>query len=222
MRLLLILTALFLAACSGEPQVRRPAPGEAAPATLQAYVVSHGWHTGLVVPGVVLNRLLPGLQARFGRPAFYELGWGDKGFYQAPKITAGLALRAMFWSPGTVLHVVAVPESPQQSFPNSEVRAICLTPAGLESLAQFLRDSFVHDGSGQIVALAPGIYGDSQFYDARGRYWFLNTCNKWTAKGLASAGFDIRPGLKLTAGSVMHYLEDEPAGPCAAGAISGR
>jgi hypothetical protein len=31
----------------------------------------------------------------------------------------------------------------------------------------------------------------------------MNTCNKWTAKGLKSAGMDISPMFKLTAGSVM-------------------
>ena len=34
----------------------------------------------------------------------------------------------------------------------------------------------------------------------------MNTCNRWTAKGLKSIGMDISPTLKLTAGSVMNYL----------------
>ncbi len=34
-----------------------------------------------------------------------------------------------------------------------------------------------------------------------------NTCNKWTAKGLESAGVNINPSLKLTSGSVMGFLK---------------
>ncbi|MFY3756190.1 DUF2459 domain-containing protein, partial [Escherichia coli] len=39
-----------------------------------------------------------------------------------------------------------------------------------------------------------------------GRYGILNTCNKWTAKGLQSAGIEIEPALKLTAGSVISAM----------------
>ncbi|MFB8829603.1 hypothetical protein ACE0DR_10225 [Azotobacter sp. CWF10] len=34
----------------------------------------------------------------------------------------------------------------------------------------------------------------------------MNTCNKWTAKGLRSAGVDIFPAFKLTAGSIMKSI----------------
>ncbi|UMX61346.1 DUF2459 domain-containing protein [Escherichia coli] len=33
------------------------------------------------------NRVLPQLDARFAQPKWYEIGWGDKGFYQAQEIT---------------------------------------------------------------------------------------------------------------------------------------
>jgi len=36
----------------------------------------------------------------------------------------------------------------------------------------------------------------------------MNTCNKWTAKGLKSAGMDISPTFKLTADSIMDYLKE--------------
>ncbi|MCV5148187.1 DUF2459 domain-containing protein, partial [Escherichia coli] len=66
------------------------------------YIVSHGWHTGIVVPAANVNRVLPQLDARFAQPKWYEIGWGDKGFYQAQEITSSLTLQAMFWSTGAV------------------------------------------------------------------------------------------------------------------------
>ena len=36
----------------------------------------------------------------------------------------------------------------------------------------------------------------------------MNTCNKWTAKGLKSAGMDISPTFKLTADSIMDYVKE--------------
>ena len=55
----------------------------------------------------------------------------------------------------------------------------------------------------------PGIYGNSQFYKAKGDFHIFNTCNKWTAKGLESAGMKISTTFKLTAGSIMNYLSME-------------
>lgn len=206
--LLLAAGLALLPGCSTEPEIVRPSPAKAdVPRTLRAYVVSHGWHTGLIVPASGLNAQIPELATRFGTTiAFYEIGWGDKGFYQAQDITTGLALRALFWSPGTVMHVSAVPASPSESFPESEVIPICVSQGESDALYQFLSRSFSHDESGRLVPRSKGIYGDSQFYDASGRYSAANTCNRWTAKGLASAGFDVDPSFKLTAGSVMYYL----------------
>jgi len=205
---------VLLSACSGEPRAVPPRSGEAdvaSPRTIPVHIVSHGWHTGLVIPARALNPVLPDLGTRFGAPAFYEIGWGDKGFYQAQDITAGLALRALFRSPGTVMHVSAVPVSPQDSFPESQLASFCISQEEIDALGQFLSGSFSHDDGGHLVPLSKGIYGDSQFFDAAGRYSAANTCNKWTAKALQSAGFEIDPSLKLTSSSVMRYLRGAAA-----------
>ncbi len=170
------------------------------------YVVSHGWHAGLIVPGREVNHAVPDLAARFGEVAWYEVGWGDKGFYQSQEITTGLTLQAMLWSEGAVMHVVAIPASPLKYFPREEMIGTCLTDDEFESLTQFIANSFERDGAGGAISLRPGIYGNSQFYDGVGRYALFNTCNKWTAKALRSAGLDIIPTFKLTSESIMSYL----------------
>jgi len=200
----------LLYGCSGAPYTVQPNKTTDNFPTHQIYIVSHGWHTGLVVPASALNKALPSLAQRFGSPAFYEIGWGDKGFYQAREITTGLTLQAMFWATGAIIHVVAVPDSPYRSFPNSSILEACITEDQLESLIAFLSNSFIRDESGQIIPLTRGLYGDAQFYEGVGRYSLLNTCNKWTAKGLISAGYDLLPTFKLTAGSIMDYLADHP------------
>lgn len=208
-------TVVLFSACSGAPFVVHVPDGVSEPKSIQTFVVSHGWHTGIVVPAKMLNNKIPALGDRFGTPAYYEFGWGDKGFYQAEEITTGLTLRALFGSSGAVVHVVAVPESPRKSFSSSRVLGICLSPVQVERLARFLANSLLRDQSGSPVPLSKGIYGDSQFYEGTGRYSMLNTCNVWTAKGLNSAGFDISPMFNLTAGSVMNYLENtQPADAC--------
>ncbi len=75
------------------------------------YVVSHGWHTGIVIPADSLGRELSFLKDVFGKTAYYEIGWGEADFYQSEGVTVGLALKAMFWINSTVVHVVSVPVS---------------------------------------------------------------------------------------------------------------
>ncbi|MGJ0514511.1 MAG: TIGR02117 family protein [Methylomicrobium sp.] len=206
----IVLLALALMACSGKPYVVEAEHNENGARVNRVFVASHGWHTGLIIPARHLNDLIPELAERFGSVDYYELGWGDEGFYQAEDITIGLALQAIFWSEGAVIHVVAVPIDPRVYFSGSEVLEICISEAELTSLNIFLTNSFARRSTGQIVALSKGIYRDSQFYAGEGRYYLLNTSNKWTAKGLRSAGLDISPTFKLTAGSIISYLRSNP------------
>lgn len=208
-----VLLALALAACPGKPYVASPEPNEKSARLHRVFVASHGWHTGIIIPARPLNDLIPELERRFGSVDYYEIGWGDQGFYQAREATISLALQAIFKSEGAVLHVVAVPSDPRVYFSGSEVLETCISESGLASLKAFLADSFARGSSGRIVPLSKGIYKDSQFYAGEGRYHLLNTSNKWTAKALRSAGLDISPAFKLTAGSIMSYLKSNPR-PC--------
>ena len=200
------LVAFVIVGCSASPSVIQPEPERNPVHSHPVFVVNHGWHAGLIVSASDVNQAVPELQSRFGNAAFYEIGWGDKGFYQAQDITIGLTLQALFWSEGAVLHVVAMDAMPERYFAGEPLLSTCLSDNELAALRAFIASSFVKDDSGHVVALGPGIYGNSEFYEGVGRYYWLNTCNNWTAKALRSAGSDIHPTLKLTAGSVMKYL----------------
>lgn len=204
-----------ITACAGKPHVVQPAfESSDVIRSNSIFVVSHGWHTGLIIPASFLNQNIPDLVDRFGDAAYYEIGWGDKGFYQAQEITTGLTLQAMFWSEGAIMHVVAVPDSPIRYFAQSEVVQTCLSNQQIASLSKFISASFAYDDQGYPVRLSRGIYGDSQFYEGVGRYYLLNTCNKWTAKGLNSAGIDISPALSLTSESVMRSIRSLASQQC--------
>lgn len=204
---LLPLALLLDAGCSGKPYVIEPKTGADGIRSRSVFILNHGWHAGLIVPASEINLLVPELHLRFGDTLYYELGWGDKGFYQSQEITTGLTLQAMFWSEGAVMHVVAVPHAPKAYFEGEEMYDTCLTDTEWLSIKQFIANSFERDAAGHAISLRSGIYGDSQFYSAEGRYYLLNTCNKWTAKALRSAGMDIVPTFKLTSGSVVTYLK---------------
>ena len=206
--ILLIVILSLLTACSSKPYVVKHTEMPAAVGQEEIYIVRHGWHTGFVVPAKRIQNQLPKLWKRFGDIPYIEFGWGDKGFYQAKEITTGLTLKAILWPTESVIHAVAVPEKADKFFANSIVETLCLSGREYSSLLRFISESFYKDEYGKTSELKGGIYGDSQFYKGVGNFYFMNTCNKWTAKGLKSAGMDISPGLKLTAGSIMDYVKE--------------
>ena len=175
----------------------------------EVYLVNHGWHTGFVVPASVIKHVIPELKNRFGNAPYIEFGWGDNEFYQAEEITSGITLKAIFLPTDSVVHAVAVTRKADKYFKHSEVEKFCLEDPEFKSLVKFISSSFYRDESGNILKLNHGIYGDSQFYKAKGNFHIFNTCNKWTAKGLESAGMKISTTFKLTSGSIMNYLSRE-------------
>lgn len=169
----------------------------------EVYVVSHGWHTGVVIESSEIVDLIPELGERFAYSKYFEFGWGDSGFYQANEITTRLTLRAIFWPSDTVVHVVAFNVDPVEYFQNSEVLELSIGVGEYDAMLGFISSSFAKTNAGDVMSMKGGIYGNSQFYEGIGKYYLLNTCNKWTAKALYSAGFEVSPLFKLTSSSVM-------------------
>jgi uncharacterized protein (TIGR02117 family) len=202
-----ICCALLLVSCQQSRDVRLLSI-ETISANIPIYVVNHGWHVGLVLPAQSLNDLLPDLTQRFSQANYYELGWGDDGFYQSEENTAAMAFNALFRSKGAVLHVVSIKESPLAYFDQHEVIAFCLDAQQLRQIAQFLANSFMLQNS-ELIMREPGRYGDSQFYQATGRYTLMHTCNRWTAEALDQAGMDLPYRFMLSAGSVMRAVRNK-------------
>ena len=200
--------SISFAACSNKPLVVKHIAEQDPVRNNTVFIASHGWHTGIILPAEELNTELSFLYKRFGKVKHYEFGWGDSGFYQAREITTELTLQAIFWPTDSVVHVVAINTDPVRYFPQSEVIKLSLSRGKLASLRKFIGNSFFRNKDDQVIKMKSGIYGNSQFYKGEGDYYLMNTCNKWTAKGLKSAGMDISTTFKLTSDSIMSFLRN--------------
>ncbi len=200
---LLLLAILCCYACAGTITLSRPPVASGAPPYIHFYVVSHGWHTGVVIRRADIPPSLWPESRDFPTAEYLEVGWGEWDFYQTPDAGSGLALQAMLWPNASVLQVVGFREPLGVAFPESEIVELALTPAGLGGLVRYIHHSYARDGAIRVFALGQGLYGDSRFYPARGRFYLFNTCNVWTAGALRAAGYPVSPALALTAASVM-------------------
>lgn len=201
----LLIAALVLSWVSQQAQAQTP------PTQATIYVVNNGWHTGLIVPAAPFKLRFPALQHRFGSANYFEIGWGDKGFYQAKEITASITLKAMLGLSGSIMHFVGLTDTPGAYLSKEQIKPICLSNTQLDQLNQAIGDSLALNEQHDVQPLGPGLYGDSEFYAAVGNYYLLNTCNSWTAQRLARAGLPIWSRFKLTAASVMNAIGDLPA-----------
>jgi uncharacterized protein (TIGR02117 family) len=202
---IVLAVAAVATARRGDPRLYPAAPGAR---TITVFVVSHGYHAGIVLPRARLGEFaqragLDGAAAiatRFAAFPALEVGWGDEGFYTSvPTIgalTVPLALRALF-RPGnaTVLHVVGLSDHPGAAFPNSEVVSLSLSEAGFAALLARLDATFAPGQGGPVQELGRGLYGPSLFYRANGSFHLFRVCNHWLADLLDAAGVPTAPVL---------------------------
>ncbi|MFD1691703.1 DUF2459 domain-containing protein [Azotobacter chroococcum] len=161
--ILSVILLMLIAGCSVKPAVVPSLEGSAGKGDNEIYIVSHGWHTGFVLPADDVQRRLPELEKRFGNTAYIEFGWGDEGFYQAEEVTSRLMLKAILWPSESVMHVVAVPVAADEYFSGHEMAKLCLTDGELRSLVDFIEGSFYKDERGKYAGWEMASMGIASF-----------------------------------------------------------
>lgn len=193
---------LLLAALLGGCATRGPGlAGPEAPART-IWVISHGWHVGLVVRRADVVGAWPEL-GDLEPSTFVEVGWGDGEFYPAARTTSGMALRAALCSSSSVLQVVGFDDPPGRFFAPAPVVEVPVTAAGLDTLISFVRETYARSSDDRTERVAPALYGRGWFYRARGGYHLLVNSNTWAARALEAGGCPGTPRCTLTADRVL-------------------
>lgn len=170
------------------------------------YLVSHGWHAGIVLRREDLFGKRWPIIDDFPHGEYLEIGWGDLEFYQNPEPGSWLMIRAVLQPTDSVLHVVGFEGEVTRYFPNSEVIRIELPLENFRRLSQTIAASFELDGEGRPLSLGPGLYGNSRFYRSRESYHLFNTCNVWVARILRTAGLPVNPALSLRVEGLLEQV----------------
>lgn len=194
------------------PSDWRCAPGE--PACRIVYIVYDAWHAGIVLRREDLTvSTLPELRD-FPEARFVELSWGDKDYFPDPSPGISLGLKAAFWSSGSVVHVVGLPERFESFYPNSRIVELRLAPPAFARLIAYLSHSFERPQSAGAPA-QPGLTPHSRFYPSPHKFSLSKTCNTWVAEALQTAGLPVWPGLVITAeqlgDQITQLQESRPA-----------
>ncbi len=195
------------------PFIKIPAEKTADAKTEEIYILTNGVHTDIVVP--VKSELMdwsteiPFADTRSKRTDFryLSIGWGDKGFYLDTPTWAELkfstAFKAAFWLSESAMHCTFYDKMTE----GKDCKRIMITKEQYKKLIAYIKAKFDRDSEGKVILIpTDAVYGDDDaFYDAKGRYSFLNTCNTWTNEGLKVAGQKAALWTPTDFGIFQHY-----------------
>ncbi len=197
-----VLLALLLTGCTAPAEVSFPPAAHQPGRTV--YLVSHGWHAGIVIRRADIETAVWPQHNDFPGVQYLEVGWGDKDYYMTPDPHPGITLKAGLFPTASVLHIVGFSGEVTRYFPRSEVIRLDLSEAGFQQLCRYIANSYSRDEAGHTQPLGPSLYGSGRFYLSRESYHAFNTCNVWTARALRAAGCPITPAFTLTVETLMH------------------
>ena len=163
---------------------------------IEIFVTSNGIHTDVCLPvqdslinwtEFIDTKNFKGIKQS---PEFISIGWGDKGLYLNTRNWSDLKLstflNAAFLPSSTAMHVEYLPRKPIES---QSIKRCKITKEKYAELIGFIKQSFVinPDTTPQLIPNIGYKYTDN-FYEAKGSYYLLRTCNAWTNDALAIAG----------------------------------
>lgn len=195
------------------PYIEVPAKEVKAPKNITVYILTNGVHTDLVVPiktaEIDWSKEIPFENTLSKRTNFQYLsvGWGDKGFYLDTPTWADLkvstAFCAAFWLGESAMHCTFYDKMEE----SKDCKKIILTREQYLSLIAFIKKKFDRDRNrNPILIKTNAVYGKNDaFYEAKGSYSFLYTCNTWTNNGLKTAGQKAALWTPTDIGIFQHY-----------------
>lgn len=177
------------------------------------YIYTNGVHTDIVMP--VKNDLqdwsqkipFANIKSKKTEYQYIGIGWGDKGFYLDTPTWADLkfstAAKAAFWLSDSAMHCTYYNTMKE----GDDCKMIMISRSQYQNLVKFVEDKFDRDQNGSFILIPTNaVYSDNDaFYDAKGTYSFLYTCNTWSNNALKAAGQKAALWTPTDFGIFQHY-----------------
>ena len=181
---------------------------------IEIFVVSNAVHADIIVPGSagVVDWHEKFADFKFSGDISAEshvaFGWGDRRFFLETEtwddFKLSTAANALLLPSSSCIHV---------SFTRPEyysgATSVIISLDQYKQLVGFINDSFNLDDRGNVVQIEGYAFSNADaFFDAKGRYHLLNTCNSWAGRALKTCGVKV-PWLSPMPKSPTLYIESE-------------
>ena len=167
----------------------------------QLYFFRDGIHTHLVVPSAALLRALPELGEQLQDTEWARIGWGDYLYYGSAQQSLMLGLRALLLPTRATIAVLGIADISQHRSNTSRTYSIDTHLGAIDLVIAFISRHFKVDRRNQLIRVRARDNGEI-FFQSRGTYMCINTCNNWTSRGLKIAGLRCLPLLNFLPGQV--------------------
>jgi uncharacterized protein (TIGR02117 family) len=170
------------------------------------FIVHSGWHAAIVLYAAHISQLEVPEIDDFPEARFIEFSWGDNDYFPDPHAGPFTAIKAAFWSSGSVLHLVGFTGEVAKFYPGAEIVQLQFANPAYAQLLNYVSQTFARQQPGTRASPSAGLYPNARFYPATRRFALWKTCNTWVAEALSSAGFPIAPSFVITAGQLSEQI----------------
>src|SRR5690242_3140155 len=139
------------------------------------FIVHGGWHAALVLYAEDISLANVPEIVDFPQPRFIEFSWGDKDYFPDPDAGPFTAMKAAFWSSGSVLHLVGFTEEVARFYPGVEIVQLQFARQAYDKLLDYLSQTFARRQPALRASSSAGLYPYSQFYPATGQFALWKT-----------------------------------------------
>ncbi|MEG4106721.1 TIGR02117 family protein [Microcoleus sp. S13_C5] len=178
--------------------------------TISLYISKEGIHTEIIVPVkneyFDWNQFLP--LTEIGRDVTFDykylsFGWGDRAFMLETPTSGSInpvtAFKALFLPTPSTVHVQSYRSVPQ----SIETKCVKISSKNYIKMVNYIKKSFQLDAAGNKIKISYGYDNSDSFYESKGSYSILRTCNDWTAEALQKA--DVNTPLWSTFSSAIMF-----------------
>ncbi|WP_259108154.1 TIGR02117 family protein [Chryseobacterium sp. JUb7] len=211
--IILGIVVLYVAAGYALPFIEVSAKEDGQKKEIPVYIYTNGVHTDIVMPVKTdiqdWSTKIPFTNTKSKKTdyQYVGIGWGDKGFYLDTPTWADLkfstAFKAAFWLSESAMHCTYYRTIKE----GSDCKQIMISKNQYKKLVKFVDDKFDRDPNGNFILIPTNaVYSDNDaFYDAKGKYSFLNTCNTWANDALKAADQKAALWTPSDYGIFLHY-----------------
>jgi uncharacterized protein (TIGR02117 family) len=160
------------------------------------HIITNGVHTDIVMPAKNDQKdwtkeiKYTNTISNDSTNTYLAMGWGDKGFYLETPTWAELKPSVAF-NAATGFNTTAIHATYYDKMVVSDsCKKIEISKEQYNRLINYITDSFQTNTDGHFINIETDAnYGKTDaFYEAKGRYSMLRTCNSWANQGLKISG----------------------------------
>ncbi|RYD77528.1 MAG: DUF2459 domain-containing protein [Verrucomicrobiaceae bacterium] len=170
------------------------------------WVMGNGFHTSLALRTSDAGPLLRHA-VRDPRAPWVVVGWGDRDYFMAKRVTPWITLKAVCWPTESALHIAPLRKPPEAVYRRSDIVRLALTSMELAQLRIYLDSQFATDRYGHPVFLRNGFSAKSAFFLGSEKFYFPKMCNWWVADGLRETGIPLSRVRSITAHELMRQVK---------------